>query len=84
MQRLKKSHQVLVDLSSALRERAGIPLVARHLAWTLSRAAEIDIAVLITQLTDDLPSPDDVERVRERLAATGWPLDDARDGEETG
>jgi hypothetical protein len=45
---------------------------------------DVDIAVLITQLTDDLPSPDDVERVRERLAATGWPLDDARDGEETG
>jgi hypothetical protein len=45
---------------------------------------EIDIGVLITQMTDHLPSPDDIERVRERLAAKGWPLDDARDGEETG
>ncbi|MGO8963840.1 DUF3349 domain-containing protein [Mycobacterium sp.] len=45
---------------------------------------DVDIAVLITQITDDLPSPDDIERVRERLAATGWPLDDARDSEETG
>jgi hypothetical protein len=45
---------------------------------------EIDIAVLITQMTDELPSPDDIERVRARLAAKGWPLDDARDGEETG
>lgn len=44
----------------------------------------VDIGVLITQLTDELPSPVDVERVRERLAAKGWPLDDARDGEETG
>jgi hypothetical protein len=44
----------------------------------------VDIGVLITQLTDELPSPTDVERVRERLAAKGWPLDDARDGEETG
>ena len=44
----------------------------------------VDIGVLITQLTDELPSPVDVERVRERLAARGWPLDDARDGEETG
>ena len=44
----------------------------------------VDIGVLITQLTDELPSPADVERVRERLAAKGWPLDDARDGEETG
>lgn len=45
---------------------------------------DIDIGVLITQLTDELPAPDDVERVRARLAAKGWPLDDARDGEEAG
>ena len=44
----------------------------------------VDIGVMITQLTDELPSPVDIERVRERLAAKGWPLDDARDGEETG
>lgn len=43
----------------------------------------VDIGVLITQITDDLPSPDDVERVRERLAAQGWPLDDPRDSEDT-
>ena len=36
----------------------------------------VDIGVLITQITDELPAPDDVERVRERLAAKGWPLDD--------
>lgn len=45
---------------------------------------DIDIGVLITRLTDELPSPDDVERVRARLAAKGWPLDDARNGEEAG
>jgi hypothetical protein len=39
--------------------------------------------VLITRLTDELPSPADVERVRARLAAKGWPLDNARDGEES-
>lgn len=39
----------------------------------------VDIGVLITQITDDLPSRDDVERVRVRLAAQGWPLDDPRD-----
>jgi hypothetical protein len=44
----------------------------------------VDIGVLITRLTDELPSPDDIERVRTRLAAKGWPLDAARDGEETG
>jgi len=37
-----------------------------------------DIGVLITQLTDGLPSEEDVERVRARLAAKGWPLDDPR------
>ncbi|MBO0864327.1 MAG: DUF3349 domain-containing protein, partial [Mycobacterium sp.] len=40
---------------------------------------QIDIGVLITQITDELPSPEDVERVRERLAANGWPLDDVRE-----
>lgn len=41
----------------------------------------IDIGVVITQFTDELPNPADIERVRERLAAKGWPLDDARDEE---
>ncbi|KAA8970154.1 DUF3349 domain-containing protein [Mycobacterium sp.] len=39
----------------------------------------IDIGVMITRLTQELPSPEDVERVRQRLAAKGWPLDDARE-----
>ena len=39
---------------------------------------KVDIGVVITRLTDELPSPADVERVRARLAATGWPLDDDR------
>lgn len=43
----------------------------------------VDIGVLITQLTDALPAPDDVERVRARLAAKGWPLDDPREVEDT-
>ena len=43
----------------------------------------IDIGVLITQITDELPTPEDVERVRARLAAKGWPLDDPRDAEES-
>jgi hypothetical protein len=42
----------------------------------------VDIGVLITQLTDELPTPDDIERVRVRLAAKGWPLDDPRDAED--
>lgn len=35
----------------------------------------VDIGVLITQFTDQLPAPDDVDRVRARLAAKGWPLE---------
>ena len=60
-----------------------VKLVA-HGLMQLGDFDHVDIGVLITQLTDELPSPGDVERVRERLAAKGWPLDDARDGEETG
>ncbi len=45
---------------------------------------DIDIGVLIIQMTDELPTLQDVERVRERLVARGWPLDNARDGEEAG
>jgi len=44
----------------------------------------IDIGVLITQITDDVPSKEDIERVRQRLAAKGWPLDDPRDSKDSG
>jgi len=40
---------------------------------------DVDIGVLITQLTDGLPAPEDIDRVRNRLAAKGWPLDDPRE-----
>ncbi len=40
---------------------------------------KIDIGVLISKLTDELPSSEDIERVRIRLAAKGWPLDDERE-----
>src|ERR1700761_1049357 len=42
---------------------------------------DVDIGVLISQITDELPSPADVERVRERLASKDWPLDSPRDEE---
>jgi hypothetical protein len=35
-----------------------------------------DIGVMITRIKDELPSTEEVERVRARLAAKGWPLDD--------
>jgi hypothetical protein len=60
-----------------------VKLVAREL---IDRGDfdHVDIGVLITRLTDELPAPEDIERVRARLAAKGWPLEDAHDGEDTG
>ena len=45
---------------------------------------KVDIGVLISKLTDELPSQEDIERVRKRLAAKGWPLDDDRDQYDSG
>ena len=45
---------------------------------------KVDIGVLISKLTDELPSEEDIERVRARLAAKGWPLDDDRDQYDSG
>lgn len=59
---------------------------AKAVACELVRRGEfddVDIGVLITQITDELPREEDVERVRARLAAKGWPLDDPRDGQDT-
>ena len=44
----------------------------------------VDIGVLITYITDRIPSAEDIERVRQRLAAKGWPLDDPRNSEGAG
>jgi Protein of unknown function (DUF3349) len=44
---------------------------------------DADIGVLITRMTDELPSPGEIERVRTHLAEKGWPLDDPRDPEES-
>ncbi|GFG87851.1 MAG: DUF3349 domain-containing protein [Mycolicibacter algericus] len=40
----------------------------------------IDIGVMIARLTNELPAQEDVDRVRDRLAAKGWLLDDAASG----
>lgn len=40
---------------------------------------DVDIGAAIMSITDELPAPEDVERVREHLAARGWPLDDPHD-----
>ncbi|MCW2515551.1 MAG: hypothetical protein JWR11_4593 [Mycobacterium sp.] len=70
-----------VPLMSLLNRRLGNDEV-KAVAQALMDRGEfdhIDIGVLITQMTDELPQENDIERVRERLAAKGWPLDDPRD-----
>ena len=37
---------------------------------------DTDIGVVITRVTDELPREEDVQRVRARLMATGWPVAD--------
>ena len=60
-----------------------VKLVAQELIQR-NQFDKIDIGVLISKLTDELPSEEDIERVRARLAAKGWPLDDERDQQDTG
>jgi uncharacterized membrane protein YgcG len=74
-----------VPLFALLKRRLSddeVKAVARELK-DLDEFDSADIGVLITQITDELPTPEDVERVRARLAAKGWPLDDPRDDEGT-
>ena len=73
-----------VPLFALLKRRLSddeVKVVAKELK-DLGDFDSADIGVLITQITDELPTPEDIERVRARLAAKGWPLDDPRDGEE--
>jgi len=56
------SHDEVVAVANELTQQGGFD--------------NIDIGVMITQITDELPSPGDVERVRARLAEKGWPFDD--------
>lgn len=51
----------------------------RTIARELMAAAEFDdadIGALIMQITDELPGQQDVEQVRDGLAAYEWPLED--------
>ena len=58
-----------------------VKAVSRELMQRRPEFDDVDIGVMITQLTDELPSEEDVERVRERLAAKGWPFDEPHDAE---
>jgi hypothetical protein len=39
-----------------------------------------DMGVAITKRTDEMPSPEDTERVGQRLVAVGWPVTDTFNG----
>ena len=64
-----------------------VALIAHHLTrggesdTQVGEFDAIDIGVAISKLTDNMPSPEEVDRVRERLAANGWPLDAVREDE---
>ncbi|TGD88886.1 DUF3349 domain-containing protein [Mycolicibacterium sp. CH28] len=77
-------HPDQVPLFALLRRRLSEEEVITVARALLERGAfdQVDIGVLITEITDALPSPDDVERVQATLSACGWPLDDPRDSED--
>jgi hypothetical protein len=55
----------------------------KAVAADLSRSGDlpidnVEIGVLISKITNDMPSADDVNRVRAKLALGGWPLADTR------
>jgi hypothetical protein len=74
-------YQPLFALLSARLGTDEVKVVARELL-NRSELDDADIGAEILRLTNELPSPADIERVRERLAAKGWPLDDPRDTED--
>jgi hypothetical protein len=57
--------------------------VARQLRH-LPQPGFVDVGAEILRITDQLPQPAEIERVRAKHAAFGWPLDNPRDVEENG
>ena len=48
-------------------------------------ASKVDIGVGITErLTDEMPSPTDIQRVQARLAKKGWPIDPTEHAQDAG
>lgn len=64
-----------IPLLALLRRRLSedeVREVALELATSNSHSPT-DIGVLITRITDALPSEDDIRRVQEHLGRSGWP-----------
>jgi hypothetical protein len=58
------SDEQVVQIATELIERGCLPVEA------------IDIRVMITKITDQVPAPDEVERVKKHLEIRGWPTSD--------
>lgn len=69
-----------IPLLALLRRRLtdeDVVAVADALAASTGSSVDgIDVRVAITKLTDELPSVEDTERVKQRLVAVGWPVAD--------
>jgi hypothetical protein len=70
-----------IPLLALLRRRLTDEEVIEIAARVISRGDRpvdaTDVRVAITKLTDEMPTLEDTERVKHRLAAVGWPVDDA-------
>ncbi|EME19271.1 DUF3349 domain-containing protein [Rhodococcus triatomae] len=74
--------QDYIPLIALLRRRLSddeVHAVTDALAAAQSPIGRVDIGVLITKLTDEMPHETDIARVRARLVAGGWPLVDPSD-----
>jgi hypothetical protein len=68
-----------VPLLALLRRRLSedeVHAVASELMAQNTPVSGTEARVAITKVTDEMPSPHDTDRVRQRLAAAGWPVDE--------
>ena len=65
----------------ALLKRRLTDAEVKAIAAALVREGEVDedaIGELVTQITHESPSDEEIERVREHLAEKGWPFEEAQ------
>jgi hypothetical protein len=73
-----------LPILALLKRRLGtddVAIVAKELLHRID-LDYAEIGAQIMTITDALPAPYDIERVRAKLAAYGWPLDDDKDSED--
>ena len=73
-----------VPLIALLRRRLSddevVGVVSELVAGGVLPIDATDIRVAISKITDEMASPDEVERVQQRLRDGGWPIDDRLGG----